>query len=259
MTRFTGKVVLVTGGGTGIGRSTAEAFAAEGARVVVAGRRAQPLKETVAQIEADGGTARAVTADVCREEDVRGLVAEVVDTFGRLDVACNNAGAPGAGRRLHELSADAWDEIVEANMRTVWLCMKHEIGRMLEQGANGEAAPGNVVNVSSVAGVVGYLHASPYSAAKHGVVGLTRTAAVDYAPDRVRVNAICPGPISTPMLEEARARRGAAADDFYLHNIPLGRLGRPKEVAAAILWMASEEAAYVTGQALSVDGGWTAK
>ncbi|WP_035850920.1 glucose 1-dehydrogenase [Kitasatospora azatica] len=251
--RFLDKSVLVTGGGTGIGRTTALAFAAAGARVTVSGRRPEPLAETVALIEAAGGSAVALPADITEESEVAALVEQVIARHGRLDVACNNAGVPGSGRRLHEFGLADWRRITDTNLQGVWLSMKYEIQAMLQQEGGGA-----VVNVASIAGLVGYLDAAPYTAAKHGVVGLTRSSAIDYGPKGVRVNAVCPGPVLTPMLEQARRDRGPSADEFYLRNIPLGRLCRPEEVASAILWLSSDEASYITGQALGVDGGWTA-
>jgi NAD(P)-dependent dehydrogenase (short-subunit alcohol dehydrogenase family) len=251
--RFSDKSVLVTGGGTGIGRAVALAFAAAGARVAVSGRRSGPLAETVALIEAAGGSGLAVAADVSQESDVAALIDEVTQRHGALDVACNSAGVPGSGRLLHEFDLEDWRRITDTNLQGVWLSMKYEIQAMLRQGG------GVVVNVASVAGLVGYLNAAPYTAAKHGVVGLTRNAAIDYGAQGVRVNAVCPGPVLTPMLEQARRDRGPGADEFYLRNIPLGRLCRPEEVASAVLWLASDEASYITGQALGVDGGWTAQ
>ncbi|MFD4374486.1 SDR family NAD(P)-dependent oxidoreductase [Streptomyces sp. NPDC058486] len=251
--RFDGKVALVTGGGTGIGRSIALAFARQGAAVAVTGRRTEELKATVAAIQEEGGTALACPADVTDDAQVAGMMDAVLAEYGALHIACNNAGAPGSGRRLHEFEVGDWRHIVDTNLHGVWLSMRHQIPAMLRQGG------GSIVNVSSIAGVVGYLNAAPYTAAKHGVVGLTRTTAIDYGPEGIRVNAVCPGPTLTPMLEEARRNRGPSADDFYLRNIPLGRLARPEEVANAVLWLASDEASYVTGQALAVDGGWTAQ
>ncbi|MFJ1732951.1 SDR family NAD(P)-dependent oxidoreductase [Streptomyces sp. NPDC088254] len=251
--RFEDRVVLVTGGGTGIGQSIALAFAREGALVVVAGRRTQELKQTVVLAREEGGRADACTVDVTDEEQVAGLMGTILDRYGALHVACNNAGVPGSGRMLHEFGAEDWRRVTDTNLQGVWLSMRHQIPVMLKQGS------GAVVNVASIAGIVGYLNAAPYTAAKHGVVGLTRTAAIDYGPAGIRVNAVCPGPVLTPMLEQARRDRGPSADEFYLRNIPLGRLARPEEVASAVLWLSSDSASYVTGQALAVDGGWTAQ
>jgi NAD(P)-dependent dehydrogenase (short-subunit alcohol dehydrogenase family) len=247
------KVVLVTGAGTGIGQAAACLFAREGATVVVAGRRREPLDETVCLIEGYGGKADAIQVDATSEEDVARLVEEIVTRHGSLNVACNNAGVPGSGKPSDGYELDRWRQIIDTNLQGVWLSMKHEIRHM--RGNSG----GAIVNVASIAGIVGYYHAAPYTASKHGVVGLTRAAAIDHATEGIRVNAVCPGPILTPMLAEAKAARGPAADDFYLSHIPMGRLGRPDEVANAVVWLASEEAAYVTGQALAVDGGWTAQ
>ncbi len=251
--RFTGQVALITGGGTGIGRATACRFAQEGATVVVTGRRREPLDETAALIGAHGTAVDAIQADITDEGDVIRLVDTIIDRYGALHVACNNAGVPGSGRKSDQFDLEDWRRIVDTNLQGVWLMMKHQVSRMRAQSG------GAIVNVASIAGIVGYHEAAPYTASKHGVVGLTRTAAIDHADEGIRVNAVCPGPIATPMLAQARAARGKSADDFYLSHIPMGRLGRPEEVANAVLWLASDEAAYVTGQALAVDGGWTAQ
>jgi NAD(P)-dependent dehydrogenase (short-subunit alcohol dehydrogenase family) len=251
--RCTDKVVLVTGAGSGIGRAAACRFAAEGATVVVAGRRLEPLAETVALIESEGGKAQAFQVDVTSEDEVARLVDTIVIRNGSLDAACNNAGIPGSGRPSHGYDLEQFRRVVDTNLQGVWLSMKHEIAHMRANSG------GAIVNVASIAGIVGYYHSAPYTAAKHGVVGLTRAAAIDHATEGIRVNAVCPGPIATPMLIEAKAARGPEADDFYLSHIPMGRLGRPEEVANAVVWLASAEAAYVTGQTLAVDGGWTAQ
>lgn len=249
----TQKVVLVTGAGTGIGRLTARGFAQRGAMVIVAGRRREPLEETVSIIAADGGDSEALTVDVTSEEEVARLIDAVVSRHGPIDVACNNAGIPGSGKKSGDFDLTQWKEILDTNLQGVWLCMKHEIACMRTN------LGGVIINVASIAGLVGYRQAAPYAASKHGVVGLTRTAAVDHAKEGIRVNAVCPGPTSTPMLDKARALRGPEADEFYLAHIPMGRLGTAGEVANAVLWLASDEASYVTGQALAVDGGWTAQ
>jgi NAD(P)-dependent dehydrogenase (short-subunit alcohol dehydrogenase family) len=251
--RFTDKVVLVTGGGSGIGRVTACRFAQKGATVIVAGRRCDPLQETVSLIAVKGGRAEAAPMDTTSEDDVAAVLDAIVTRHGGLHAACNNAGVPGSGRPSHAFALDDWRRIVDINLQGVWLAMKHQIAHMRAHSG------GAIVNVASIAGLVGYSQAAPYTAAKHGVVGLTKAAAIDHATEGIRVNAVCPGPILTPMLAQARAVRGEAADDFYLSHIPMGRLGRPEEVANAVVWLASDEAAYVTGQALAVDGGWTAQ
>ncbi|MDR7275585.1 SDR family NAD(P)-dependent oxidoreductase [Catenuloplanes atrovinosus] len=250
---FAGRTVLVTGGGSGVGRSAALAFAAAGANVVVAGRRAEPLTATVRRIRDLGGSALAVPADVTVEDDVRSLMARACEEYGRVNAAFNNAGVPGSGQDTDAFDDDLWDRVVNTNLKGVWLCMKHQLRHMT--GAGG----GVIVNMSSIAGLIGYFQAAPYTAAKHGVVGLTRVAAIEYATRGIRVNAVCAGPIDTPMLQEARRRRGPGADEFYRRNIPLGRLARPEEVAQAALWLASDQASYVTGTVLPVDGGWTAQ
>ncbi|BBX94929.1 SDR family NAD(P)-dependent oxidoreductase [Mycobacterium lacus] len=252
-TQFAGKVVLVTGGGTGIGRATACRFAQEGAAVVVAGRTLDPLLETVSIIASNGGKAEALRANIVRETDVVRLVETIVDRYGALNVACNNAGAPGAGQPTDGWTLERWKHVVDTNLQGVWLSMKHEIAYMRTHSG------GAIVNVASIAGLVGYSRAAPYTASKHGVVGLTRAAAIDHATEGIRVNAVCPGPILTPMLAQARAARGPGAEGFYLSHIPMGRLGSPDEVANAVVWLASDQAAYITGQALAVDGGWTAQ
>lgn len=250
---FGGNVVLVTGGGSGIGRSVACRFARDGATVVVAGRRLEPLHETVSIIDTNGGKAEAVQVDIVSEEEVAGLIESIVSRHGALNIACNNAGVPGSGQPSDGYALDDFRRVVDTNLQGVWLSMKHEIAHMRTNSG------GVIVNVASVAGLVGYYQAAPYAASKHGVVGLTRAAAIDHAAEGIRVNAVCPGPILTPMLVEAKAARGPAADEFYLSHIPMGRLGRPEEVANAVVWLASGEAGYVTGQALAVDGGWTAQ
>lgn len=246
-----GKVALVTGGGSGIGRASALTFAREGAKVVVADVAVEGGEETVRLIQQRGGEAIFVKADVARAAEVETLVARAVQTYGRLDCAHNNAGIEGAAATIVDYAEDAWERVIAINLKGVWLCMKYEIPHMLKQGG------GAIVNTASTAGLVGYRGGSAYVASKHGVVGLTKTAALEYAKAGVRVNAVCPGAIDTPMMgrltghRPQRAERMAAAE-------PVGRMGQPEEIAEAVVWLCSEAASFVTGHAMAVDGGITA-
>ena len=248
---FAGKVAFVTGAANGIGRATALAFAREGASVVVADLSEQGNRETARMIEAAGGRALAVRCDVSREEDVKAALDQAVETFGRLDFAFNNAGVEQPLTPVADLTEEAWDRIVDVNLRGVFLCMRHEIPLMLEQGG------GAIVNTSSGAGVKGIAGQAAYCAAKFGIVGLTKAAALDYAKAGIRVNAVCPGIIETPMMDrfsggtpEGRAR--------VVAQEPVGRMGRPEEIAAAVVWLCSDAAAFVVGHAMVIDGGQTA-
>lgn len=252
MSRFTGKVVLVTGGTSGIGRATAEAFAAEGAKVVVSGRRESEGLAVVEAIRATGGEATFVRADVSREDDVRQLVAKTVATYGRLDVAFNNAGVEWMGALTDATEAD-YRRVFDANVWGVLAAMKYEIPELLKAGG------GAIVNTSSVAGHVGMAGVSIYIASKHAVEGLTKAAALEYAKQGIRVTAVAPAAIVTEMMdrfvggEHTEQARGLAA----MH--PVGRMGRSEEVAAAVLYLASDAAKFVTGVSLPVDGGWLAQ
>jgi NAD(P)-dependent dehydrogenase (short-subunit alcohol dehydrogenase family) len=249
-----GRVALVTGGASGIGRSSALALANNGARLVVADVLDEQGRETVDLIEAAGGEAMFVRADVSRRGDVEGLVRAAVETYGRLDCAHNNAGIEGIGppgAEFHTLPDEAWDQVLSINLKGVWLCMQAEIAQMLTQGG------GAIVNTASIAGLVGGFGAA-YGAAKHGVVGLTKTAALAYATRGIRVNAVCPGVIDTPMVARMRGRR-ADFEEVAIAGEPIGRLGRPEEIAAAVVWLSSDAASFVTGVALPVDGGWVAR
>jgi NAD(P)-dependent dehydrogenase (short-subunit alcohol dehydrogenase family) len=248
--RFAGKVAFVTGAGSGMGRTTALAFAREGAAVAAADIAEHGSQETVRMIEEGGGQALAVHCDVSRADDVKAALGRSVDAFGKLDIAFNNAGIEQPLRATAELTEEEWDRIIAINLRGVFVCMKYEIPLMLEQGA------GAIVNTSSGAGVKGFADQAAYTAAKHGVIGLTRSAALDYAPFNIRVNAICPGIIDTEMMQ--RFTGGTAAGrDRVIAQEPIGRMGTPDEIAAAALWLCSDAASFVVGHALVVDGGQT--
>src|SRR5918993_3193254 len=244
---YAGKVAFVTGAGSGIGRATALAFAREDASVVAADASEQGNRETAHMIEAAGGRALAVACDVRRGEDVKVALDKALETFGRLDVAFNNAGVEQPIMPAADLTEEEWDRIVNIDLRGVFLCMKHEIPLMLEQGG------GTIVNTSSGAGVKGFPRGAAYVAAKHGVIGLTKAAALDYAQANIRINAICPGIIDTPMMDrfgggtpEGKERELASAAVAQ----PIGRGGQAEEVAAAVLWLCSEAASFVVGDAM---------
>jgi NAD(P)-dependent dehydrogenase (short-subunit alcohol dehydrogenase family) len=248
---FEGKVAFVTGAASGIGRAAALAFAREGASVVVADVSEQGNRETARLIEEQGGRALAVRCDVTRAEDVKSALQKTVQSFGRLDVAFNNAGIePKKPAPTADYAEEEWEQIIDTNLRGVFLCMKYEIPLILNQGG------GAIVNTSSGAGIVGIKGSPAYTAAKHGVIGLTRAAALDYAAQNVRINAICPGYIDTPMMgrftggtPEGRAK--------VIAEEPVGRMGKPEEIAVAVLWLCSDAAGFMIGHAMVIDGGQT--
>lgn len=246
------RVALVTGAGSGIGRATALAFARAGARVVASDIATTGLDETIQLIEEDHHKAIGVRADVSKDADMRRVVEEAMGMFGRLDFAHNNAGIEGATAPLVSYPEDVFDKVLSVNLKGVWLGMKHEIPRILESGG------GAIVNTASIAGLVGFPNAIAYTAAKHGVVGLTRAAALEYGKQGIRVNAVCPGVIATPMIDRATASDPRMLDALKAGH-PIGRLGRPEEIANAVVWLCSSEASFVTGHALTIDGGWVAQ
>lgn len=251
MSRFEGKVALVTGGTTGIGRATALAFAREGAKVALAGRRVDEGEEAVRFITQQAGEALFVPTDVSKASDVEQLLQAVLTTYGRLDYAVNNAGTEGALGPLTSLSEDGWERTIAINLKGTWLSLKEEVVAMVERG-------GAIVNIASALGMVGIPGMTIYTASKSGVIGLTKAAAIEYAKAGIRVNVVSPGPIDTTLLV-----RLAGGDQQARHQmesiIPLGRVGQPEEVAAAVIWLCSDAAAFVTGHNLVVDGGYIAQ
>ncbi len=246
-----GKVALITGGGSGIGRAASMAFARGGAKVVIGDVVAEGGNRTVELIKDTGGEAIFVPTDVTVGREVERLVKATVDTYGGLDYAYNNAGIEGAQKGLVDCTEEEWQRVIAINLTGVWLSMKHEIPAMIRRGG------GSIVNTSSVMGLVGAPSIPAYIASKHGVAGLTREAALEFAKSKIRVNAVCPGAIRTPMIERIIAGGATEKDLAAPQAIP--RLGRPEEIAAAVVWLCSDAASFVTGVAMPVDGGWMAQ
>ncbi|MEH1932052.1 MAG: SDR family oxidoreductase [Nostoc sp.] len=250
--KFDGKVSLVTGGTSGIGRATAIAFANESAKVVLTGRREEEGQKVVDVIKQTGGEATFLRADVSQEEDIKGTIQKTIETYGRLDYAFNNAGIESSVTPLHEQSLDKFDQLMAINVRGVFLSMKYEIIQMLQQGS------GVIVNTSSIAGLIAFPGLAPYHASKHAVMGLTKSAALDYAKQGIRINAVNPGFITTAMVERFAANLGEDADaatQQLINSVPMGRMGSSEEIASTVLFLCSDAAAYITGQSLVVDGG----
>ncbi len=248
---FAGKVALVTGAGSGMGLATAQAFAEAGASVVLADINENALRAAADGLTTAGYTAVGVTCDVSNEDDVAALVARTVASLGRLDMAFNNAGIMIPPSDAADEAVDNFDRVNAINLRGVWACMKHELRQMRKQGS------GAIVNCSSLGGLVGLPGRASYHASKHGVIGLTRSAALEYAPRGVRINAVCPGTIYTPMVADMLAK-GELDMAEAVRNQPIGRLGQAEEIAAAVLWLCSAASSFVVGVALPVDGGYTA-
>ena len=246
--RFQNKVVLVTGGNSGIGFAAAKAFAGEGANVIIAARREDAGLRAVDEILSGKGRARFIRTDVTQRQDIENLFKIIREEYGRLDCAFNNAGVSSSSlRRFVKTSMDDWNWMMNTNLKGVWLCMKHEIPFMLKEG-------GAIVNNSSIAGICTEVGLSVYAASKHAVLGLTRAAALDYAHKNVRINAVCPGFIHTPMLEEPW-KDNPGIKDLTLATIPMKRFGKPEEIASAVLWMCSKEASFMTGKEMVIGGG----
>jgi len=248
-----GKSALITGGGGGIGRATALIFAREGARVAVADAVREAADETVALVNRAGGQAISLSGDVTDAVAVKAMVDAVVSAYGRIDCAFNNAGIAGyqvnaSGKMTHEWPDESFDRMIGVNLKGVWLCMEHEIIQMLAQGG------GRIVNTGSIAGLIGLPTSSAYVAAKHGVLGLTKTAALEYAASDIRVNAVCPGYIETKMTEDTMRRRGGR----LMAMVPFGRMGQPEEIGEMVLFLCSDRSSYISGACYNVDGGYMA-
>lgn len=244
-----GKTAIITGAGSGIGRATAKIFAREGAKLLISDIAAEAGMETLEALKAAGAAALFMKIDVSKPSEVAAMVAKAVETYGRIDCAFNNAGIEGEGAVTHKCSEENWHRVIAINLTGVWLCMKAEIEQMLKQGGGGA-----IVNTSSLAGLAGSVGGPAYVASKHGVAGLTKTAALEYGRHGIRVNAVCPGPIRTPMMR--RIMRGSAeAEQRFIRAEPLKRFGEPEEIGESVAWLCSDRASYVTGLAMPVDGG----
>jgi NAD(P)-dependent dehydrogenase (short-subunit alcohol dehydrogenase family) len=252
-----GKVVLITGGASGIGRATALTFAREGAKLIVVDMNVDGGEQTAHMISETGGAATFVQADVTQAAEVEAMIGKAVETYGRLDCAYNNAGISGVGiagdQRMPtaEYPEERWHQVIAINLTGVWLCMKYEIQQMLRQGG------GAIVNTASVAGLAGLPTSSAYVASKHGVVGITKTAALEYARQGIRINCVCPGYIQTPMT--APGMRDPDRMALMIANEPIGRMGNPQEVAESVVWLCCDAASFVTGHTMTVDGGYMAQ
>jgi len=247
-----GKVILVTGGGSGIGRATSLLLAKQGAKVMIADYVPEGAQKTVAMIKESGGTADCLAADVSVTKQVEMMVAKTVETYGRIDGAFNNAGIEGKMAGTIDTSEDNFDRTIAINLKGVWLCMKYEIPQMLKQGG------GVIVNTASIAGLVGFEGLPAYNASKHGVIGLTKTAALEFAQRSIRVNCVCPGVIQTPMVARLMDGGGMNENDMRAGE-PVGRFGQPQEIGEGVVWLLSEASSFVTGHSMVIDGGWIAR
>ena len=250
--RLAGKIALVTGGGMGIGRACAMAFAREDAAVVVTDIQSSEGQETVKMINKAGGEAFFIKADVSNSAEVERLINKTVETYGRLDYAHNNAGIIGTNDLITDITPENWDQVININLKGVWLCMKYEILQMVKAGG------GAIVNTASNLGLVGMERRSAYSASKHGIVGLTKVAALEFGKANIRVNAVCPGTIRTPLVDKILTEN-PQREAWLINRHPIGRLGTPEEIAEAVIWLCSDESSFATGLIMSVDGGYTAQ
>ena len=250
---FENRVALVTGAGSGLGLATAKAFAESGASVALADRNEKAVRSATAELAAQGHKAIAIHCDVADDAQVEAMVEQTVAAFGQLDAAYNNAGVQNIVAETADASREDFDRVMATNLRGVWSCMKFELRQMRKQGS------GAIVNCSSLGGLVGAPGRGTYHAAKHGVIGLTRSAALEYAAQGIRINAICPGVIHTPMVDQMMAAGQTEALSAMLKDVPIGRLGRPEEIADAVLWLCSPAASLVIGHSLVVDGGFTVR
>jgi NAD(P)-dependent dehydrogenase (short-subunit alcohol dehydrogenase family) len=250
--RVDGKVALITGGSSGIGRAAALLFGREGAKVMVADYNAEGGERTTKSIREAGGVAAFHAADVSNPSEVEALIAKVVETYGRIDCAFNNAGIEGQMSNTAECSIENWHRVIAIDLTSVFLCMKFELAQMIKSGA------GSIVNTASVAGILGLANAPAYVAAKHGVAGLTKTAALEFAQKGIRVNAVCPGFIRTPMVERV-LDRGVFSEEQIFAAEPMHRMGKPEEIAETVLWLCSDASSFVTGLPMPVDGGYAAQ
>jgi len=249
---FEGKVAIVTGGSYGIGRAAAVAFVKRGAKVVIADCIEDKENETMKLVECAGGEAMFILCDVSKTTEVKNMIEKTIARFGRLDYAFNNAGVEGLTATTHECTEENWDKTIRINLKGIWLCMKYEIPEMLKHDKNA------IVNCASVAGLNGFPGLPAYVATKHGVLGLTKTAALEYAEKGIRVNAVCPGVIHTAMIDRLTGKDKEAEKQFTGME-PIGRMGNPEEVAEAVVWLCSDAASFVTGIAMPVDGGFVAR
>jgi NAD(P)-dependent dehydrogenase (short-subunit alcohol dehydrogenase family) len=247
------RVAMITGAGSGIGRASALAFAREGARVVVSDIASEGGNETVNLIKQEGGEAIFIRCDVARPQEIEALIHSTVETYGQLDCVVNNAGIAGVQATTADYPLENWQKVININLTAPWLCMKYELAQMVKQGK------GAIVNMASILGTTGFAQSGAYVAAKHGLVGATRTAALEYAKSGIRVNAVCPGFIETPLLHQTEAGSNAQILQAIANLHPVGRLGTPEEIANMVLWLCSDAASFVTGATMIVDGGYTAQ